>query len=240
MSLAVQPYDYQNHSFYDRTDVVQSVRGLELVLDSGTFTLDVDWMFEISRAAEILRGYVEFTPHYEAPGCANISLIQAARLDLELYGDSVWGGGEANREKMKTREDQSQQIVGHYYIDHQANFSPPQSQRSPFFRDSWPNAKESADGFISKGSTRSASLVDYPYGWDSTYGMDRISLETCAVCRENGYIYGCVQWGAQRPLSPWSQREVFFPRARSEPTATFSEALRLFKDFYRFEFRSQP
>lgn len=223
---------FDNHDFYNRTDTTDNTSiKITSQLTNGTFHGEFEWLISPLTETDIIRGHLEFTPKANAMPCSNISFIQITRLDLEFRGDSKWESGEYPRELIKTSDNEN--AVANFYIDHKASNGSAKQQLSPFFRDHWPNPNESHDGYlISDNELKSASLVDYPYGWDSETGMDRIRLEACAVCRSNMKNYGCIKWGANRPLLYSTPKQIFIPETTDEPSPTFIEALKLFNNYY--------
>jgi hypothetical protein len=148
------------------------VRQSEFELQSGIMLVTVKWAIDPESSADVLSGHLEFRPQAERCGpCRNIRFIQAARVDRDHDLTYDWSGLERNRNLMRTPEG--------FFLDHRASACLNASHCSPYFRDHWPNPRESRDGFVRDGVATSASLVDYPYGWDV---MERISLESCARC----------------------------------------------------------
>jgi hypothetical protein len=192
----------------------------------GTFNLEFGWTTN-DIGVDALRGRVSFTPKAGVAQNDDIGFVQIARVEVTA-GDYDWPGEEAPRNVMRTKADPTNGVEGGFYIDHQAAKAATLASPKPFFRDYWPNDDESADGVVKNGQpVRPASMVDYPYGWDT---MNRISLQACAVGRSTGTIYGCVRWGAEWPLT--GPRVIFKAAASDAPTATWKQALRNFDAFY--------
>ena len=118
-------------------------------------------------------------------------------------------------------------IKGGHFVDHKAFACVPGASCSPYFRDHWANPRESEDGFQLDGRSAPSSLVDYPFGWQI---LEKISLESCARCVENGKFLGCAEWGARWPIA--GRRSITPITIHPKPSNTFLAALRRFEKFY--------
>lgn len=190
----------------------------------GLFSADVSWTVNEFKL-DVLRGRIEFTPN-DAVVCPSIRGIQTARVEQAQNQDFHWSGNDAPRNEMKTK-DREQRTPG-FFVDHDPALCKDGKACSPYYRDSWPNSDESADGFrAAGGSAQAASIIDYPYGWTQ---FEEISLETCMVCDETGQVFGCVDWGAIWPAV--GERRLHRPKFHEVPSATFWRALRNFQKYY--------
>lgn len=196
-------------------------------LARGIFTTEESWLTDPETGEDVLRGRMSFAPGAACPACRHLRIVQVARVEVKLGRDLDWGGGEANRNLIRTRQDDARGIVAGYFVDHDAFKCAPGAPCSPYFRDSWPNPDESQDGASAPSGGTAASLVDYPFGWSS---FERISLESCARCADTGEFLGCVEWGGSWPAV--GNRALRVPRASEAPSATFLSALSLFDSFY--------
>lgn len=201
-------------------------------LPKGTFSLDTRWTTVQQTADEIdvLAGRITFLakPFSNHQMCGAISFIQTARVLDNRGQDFQWPQGQHARNAMRTIL-QGQRITAGYFIDHDASLcTAGQTNCSPFFRDSWPNAEDgSQDGSIDGHRSRAAVLVDYPFGWEV---ISSIALEACAICRESGEYLGCATWGGTWPTL--GQRFVHVPQFSEHPSTTFEKAMHLFKKYY--------
>jgi hypothetical protein len=217
--------------FENKTSNDSNVKILEL--PTGTFSIESRWTTAQQTADEIdvLAGKVSFLPKRNnlKKSCNNISFIQTARVLNNQGLDYQWPSGQHVRNAIRTIA-QNNKIQAGYFVDHDASAChPKESGCSPFFRDSWPNSEEgSQDGSFSNKVAKKAVLIDYPFGWDV---MSSISLEACAVCRDNGEYWGCATWGGTWPML--GARFVHIPEAAEQPTETFESALKNFWKFYR-------
>lgn len=201
-------------------------------LESGDFTLDVKWKKaqQTSDEVDVLYGRVEFKPKSDssAQQCKNISFIQTARVLDNAGKDYQWPLGQTARNLIMTKGSRGGVSAG-YFIDHDATRCAEESTCSPFYRDSWPNTQDgSRDGMLTTNHSSSAVLVDYPFGWEF---ISSISLEACAVCRDDMRIFGCAMWGGRWPIT--GGRSVDDLNASEKPSGTFLDALRRFRKHYR-------
>lgn len=194
---------------------------------AGTMRVEESWLVDPVTQEDVLRGRVTFTPGRSAPACRSVRFVQAARVETKLGQDLDWPSGEAPRNLMRTRPDAARGVVAGYFVDHDAYKCAAGRACSPYFRDSWPNPDESADGANTPRPGRAASLVDYPFGWSM---FERISLESCARCVDDGSYLGCARWGATWPEI--GDRLLAQPSAAAAPSPTFLEALKLFGQYY--------
>ncbi|MEY2988105.1 MAG: hypothetical protein RJB13_1626 [Pseudomonadota bacterium] len=207
-------------------------RNKKISVAEGEFVIESKWkkIEQTSDAIDVLYGRVKFTPKFKdfTPACNNISFIQSARV-LDNAGQNYkWPSGQQARNRMMTKKSANGVAAG-FFIDHDASLCAESRECSPFYRDSWPNTQDgSHDGASTPGRTSSAVLIDYPFGWEF---ISSISLEACAVCRDDMKIYGCATWGGTWP--PVGERFVHEVNASNLPSATFSSALLRFQRHYR-------
>lgn len=204
------------------------VRRIEAHLRGGTLTADVSWVVDPETSADVLRGRIEYLPRARArSSCPSIRFVQVAKVEVSNGHDYDWQSGETNRNLIRTKSDPVSRIEAGYYVDHQAFRCVKGLPCSPYFRDYWANGDESHDGFERGRDLASASLVDYPFGWES---LEEIKLESCARCAETGEYLGCARWGGKWP--PVGAREVLPIAAQEAPSPTFLEAMHQFEAFY--------
>jgi hypothetical protein len=197
-------------------------------LRSGVVVATVSWAVDKETYSDVLRGQIEYRPDAGQGGfCPNIRFIQVAKTERNGGADYDWQGLEERRNLLRTSSKMGPGIRGGYFVDHRAFACNPQAPCSPYFRDHWANARESGDGYHLGAHSAPASLVDYPFGWDT---LERISLESCARCVESGEFLGCAEWGARWPVE--GRREIAPIRVRETPSETFRAALRRFEEFY--------
>lgn len=189
------------------------------------FSASVSWTSDPIDDMDLLHGVIQYRPDSQTPSCGPIRMVQIARVQLEDGRDYEWTLGEANRNRIKTQA--SSRLEPGYYIDHLASRCSPGKSCSPYFRDSWPNPDESRDGFKTSRGSQTASIADYPRGWDM---FQSIRLEACAVCPVTNQSLGCVKWGAEWPSM--GDRKISGPVVKKTPSATFKTALRNFHEFY--------
>ena len=207
---------------------IPEVRQVSLRLRSGILAATVNWTVDGETSSEVLRGYVEYHPNAEeGNSCSSIRFIQVAETKQNGGADYEWQGQEQHRNLLRTSSAMGDGIQSGYFVDHKAIACTPGKPCSPYFRDSWANARESRDGFQIGGDTAPASLVDYPVGWQT---LEQISLESCARCVETGQFLGCAQWGARWPLQ--DERSIAPINIHQSPSRTFLAALRKFEKFY--------
>jgi len=208
-------------------------RQVSIRLRSGTLVAAVSWTVDVETAHDVLRGRIEYRPDADQPGrCSSIRFIQAARLLRNGGGEYEWQGFEEHRNLLRTNSRTDVGIQGGYFVDHKASNCAPATPCSPYFRDHWANPSDSGDGYRTWWGAAPASLVDYPFGWDT---MEEIALESCARCVETGEFLGCVEWGGRWPMQ--GDRVVSPIRVRGTPSRTFLAAFRNFENFYGLETR---
>jgi hypothetical protein len=209
---------------FDRNGEVRDV----VAAPSGTLVAEVRWVVDKVTAADALRGRIEYRPDGDPRHCCeNIRFVQVARVQKNGGQDYDWQMGEADRNRQRTPAAERYGVMGGYFVDHRAAGCAYGEPCSPYFRDSWANPDESQDGFQRGDERESASLVDYPYGWDA---IERISLESCARCVDTGAFLACAQWGAAWPAQ--GPRDIAPVRITARPSMTFLAALRRFDSFY--------
>jgi len=164
-------------------------------LARGTMTVAENWTNDPTTGEDVLHGFVSFAPGPAAPACRALRFVQAARVEVSPGRDIDWAEGQQNRNLVRTAADAARGVEAGYFIDHDATRCAAGAACSPYYRDSWPNPDESADGSTSP-DPRSASLADYPFGWTS---FERIALEACVRCVDTGDFLGCAVWGADWP-----------------------------------------
>ena len=181
-----------------------------------------------------LMGTIEFTPDPTTPDSRRIRLFQAVRLeDLTTGKEYVWTGGEAPRMNTQTAADAKKGIEAGWFIDHSAASAAKRTKKSDprvsaFYRDYWPNAAQSHDGYKKGAATKTASLWDFPQ-WNQKC---RFSFETVAVAVDTGMVYGTVQWGFT--ISDGAKGTITneYERGHGAPTATTWAALKAFNEYY--------
>lgn len=198
-------------------------------LHDGTVDTSVGWTVDTETGADVLRGWVAYRPdsRSQKASCQRVRFVQVARVERSDEVDYDWKDGEANRNLIRTSADSSQGVEGGFFVDHDAFECSPGDHCSPYFRDYWPNPEESQDGVLDGRFSTQASLVDYPFGWEN---FERIELESCARCADDGRFLGCAKWGGSWPGR--GDRAVLPVRINDRPSPTFFEALRRFDDFY--------
>ncbi len=184
--------------------------------------VDVHWAIDPEDGESVLAAHLAFTPNAAAPICRSVRIIQVANMTTRSGRPCEWPSlsGESDRNLTRT-------LAG-FYVDHEAAKCAKGKPCSPYYRDSWPLPDESHDGAHLPGKTVSASMADYPFGWDQ---FRQISLEACARCVDNGQFLGCADWGAFWPLVG-NRPPPFTPTASNAPSRSFRAALRLFDSFY--------
>jgi hypothetical protein len=197
-------------------------------VDSGTVVAHVSWVSDSDTSYDALRGRIEYLPA-PVPGrsCNSIRFVQIARVQRNGGSDYEWTLAESARNLLKTPAAGESGIIAGYYVDHRAAACTFERPCSPYYRDSWANPRESRDGFQRGHSTAVASLVDYPYGWDT---VEQISLESCARCVDSGAFLGCADWGARWPRQ--GARDISPIQVHQRPSETFLAALDRFEAFY--------
>jgi hypothetical protein len=197
-------------------------------LRSGMLAANVSWAVDDETVSDVLRGHIEYRPDArQRASCSSIRFIQVAKTTRNGGADYDWQGQEQRRNLLRTSSQTGAGIQGGYFVDHDASACAVTASCSPYFRDHWPNADESGDGFQLQWGSAPASLVDYPFGWEI---LEQISLESCACCVDTGEFLGCAQWGARWPEQ--GQRDITPIRVRETPSRTFRAALRRFDEFY--------
>jgi hypothetical protein len=218
-------------------DVVHQAQQVSVPLRSGMLLANVAWTVDDVTSLDVLRGQIEYRPDADQPGsCPNIRFIQVVKTEQRDGLDYEWQGLEEHRNALRTADEIGAGIKRGYFVDHRASACAPGASCSPYFRDHWPNARESWDGFQLERRSAPASLVDYPFGWDI---LEQISFESCARCVETGEFLGCADWGARWPAQ--GPRSIAPIRIRATPSKTFLAALRRFEEFYnRLELSQNP
>lgn len=209
-------------------NIAYEVRQVSILLRSGVMTATVNWTVDDETNGDVLRGHIEYRPDSrQRRSCSSIRFIQVAKTQQNGGADYDWQGSEERRNLLRTSRKLGAGIEDGYFVDHQAFGCAPTGPCSPYFRDHWANPRESGDGSQRGGRSAPASLVDYPFGWET---MEQISLESCARCAESGEFLGCAEWGARWPAQ--GRREIVPIRVRETPSKTFLAALRRFEEFY--------
>jgi hypothetical protein len=195
---------------------------------SGLIRVHVSWVVNPETSADVLRGKIEYrpTPNLDS-SCSSIRFIQVAKVEQSGGRDYDWLMGESDRNLIRTNSSTASGVKGGYFVDHEAFRCMKGHVCSPYFRDSWANADESQDGFQLGTKTAAASLVDYPFGWES---LEQVTLESCARCVDTGAFLGCAEWGGSWPER--GSREIQAISMHDAPSVTFLAALHQFEAFY--------
>jgi hypothetical protein len=195
---------------------------------SGVLRARVSWAVNPETLADVLRGKIEYRPFLNRDSsCSSIRFIQVAKVAQSGGRDYNWLMGESNRNLIRTSANTASGVKGGYFVDHEAFHCMKGHVCSPYFRDSWANPDESQDGFQLGTKTAPASLVDYPFGWES---LEQVTLESCARCVDTGAFLGCAEWGGS-----WRERgsrEILAISMHDAPSVTFLAALHQFEAFY--------
>lgn len=192
-------------------------------------------------------GTVKFTPNATAPNSNSIRLIQIVRT-IDIAGASTgtpntpinWAkdgsGTEANRNNVMTTKNVTENIAGDFFIDHSAAAANPRTKKSdasvsPYYRDYWPNASHSQDGYKkSKSDIQEASLWDRP---GSTAAI-KFSFVTSAKGADNGLWYGSALWGFEIYLDKGIAKiKGEYDSFRDYQGETTDAALKKFNEFYK-------
>jgi hypothetical protein len=204
------------------------LRQIAMRVRSGLVTGQVSWVVDESTSSEALRGRIEYRPDADRScSCSKIRFVQVARVARSGGRDYDWEMGETHRNLLRTIGDPDSRVRSGYFVDHKAVGCAAGRPCSPYFRDSWANPDESRDGFQRGTQTAPASLIDYPYGWDT---IEQVALESCARCVDSGEFLGCAEWGATWPGR--GPREIQPIQIHQAPSETFRAALRQFEAFY--------
>ncbi|WP_158892907.1 DUF4157 domain-containing protein [Amycolatopsis anabasis] len=180
-----------------------------------------------------MSGSITFLANDKAPDSTLIKLLQIVRLiDSGTGTDYVWTGGEANRNKVMTKA--APGVTPGFFVDHQAASVAPRKAKSDpavsqYYRDYWPNPKNSQDGSKKGKAVKGASLWDYP-GWNSKC---QFRFETAAKDAVGGHIYGTLRWGFDLTDPAKGKVENEFAKAADTESATFTAAGKAFDEFYR-------
>jgi hypothetical protein len=174
-----------------------------------------------------VEGTVEFTPDPKnCPVCRLIRLVQVVRVFEKPGQDYVWPGGEAPREKVKTKEDTTKGVKPNFFVDHSATNCTAGRGCSLYYRNHWSNPTLSQDGSNDGTTAKKASLWDRPQG-DAD---DIFEFETCARCDDTGNYLRRTDWGfsadsaGKVTLSPVTEH--------ASPSATFLAAVAAFDKYY--------
>ena len=180
-----------------------------------------------------MSGTIKFKANEKAPDSTNIRLLQVVRDENLTTGkDYIWTGAEADRNKMMTTA--APGVQPGFFVDHSAAAANPRTKKgdpsvSPYYRDYWPNAKNSQDGNKKGKTIKEASLWDYP----GSSGNRRFSFETVAKATDTGHVYGTVMWGFT--ISNAAKGKVEKERAvgRNVTLLTTDKAIEKFNEFYK-------
>jgi hypothetical protein len=180
-----------------------------------------------------LLGTIKFKANDAAPDSTSIRLLQVVKTEnLATGNDLVWGGGEANRNKVMTEA--SPGVAAGWFVDHSAAAAKQRSAKadpvvSPYYRDYWPNATMSQDGSKNGKTVKEASLADYP----GSTGNIRFSFETVAKATDTRHIYGTVMWGFA--ITDASKGKIEHERAvgRNVTLLSTDKAIDKFNKFYK-------
>ena len=188
-------------------------------------------------------GTAKFTPNDTAPNSNNIRLIQIVRVvdtsGISTTAGKPWdyaGGAEGDRDNVRTNADSKKNIAGGFFIDHSAATANPRTKKSdaavsPFYRDYWPNATESQDGYKkSKTDIQHASLWDSP-GHSAPV---KYNFVTSAKAAGGGFWYGSALWGFEIYLDKGIAKiKNEYKSFRNFPGETTVAALKEFNEFYK-------
>ena len=182
---------------------------ISFILTHGAFLGSFNWTTNGS-GDDALGGQVQFT----AKTCKNYDIIQAARLTNDNKTDFIWTGSDAPRNQMKSKNK--------FFIDHKTSGCVKGKSCSPYFGDHWKTGHQ-------KGHKQSpARIEDYPYGW--VY-FEKIELESCVKCLDNGKFIGCMKWGGVFPV--YGDKFILNPSSSNAPSKDFNEALSRFTRYYK-------
>ena len=174
-----------------------------------------------------LEGTIEFTPDAKAcPICKKIRLLQLLRISEKPGVDYKWPGAEAEKEKVKTKEDKTKGIKPDFFVDHKAAGCQAGKKCSPYYRDHWANPTHSQDGSNDGVTPAVASLWDRPRG----DAEDIFEFETCARCDDTGEYLRCVNWGFTADATGKATASATSEQA--SPSATFTAGVADFDKFY--------
>lgn len=180
-----------------------------------------------------LKGTIQFSPGQKAPESKKIRLYQIARVRDEKDANWTYSGAEADRNKIMTTADPAKGIEGGFHVDIlTAKANPRATAKEPsvshYYRDYAPNPTDSQDGSKSGKMFQPASLWDFPH-WTVN---SNFSLETTAQAAD-GHNYGSLKWGFR--ISDAAKGTVTDEQASAadSQSATSTEALRVFNEFYK-------
>lgn len=172
-------------------------------------------------------GTVSFTPNAKCPKCSTIRLVQVVRVYATGGADHKFAGtAERNRDKVKTKADKKNGIVGNFFVDHFAAKCSKGNACSIYYRDHAPNSHRSRDGSFDGTTGQAASLFDAPQG-PANYVFE---FETCARCADTGTYLGCVDWGFTNDAA--GTAALTTTAEHFQPSATFRSAIAVFNKFY--------
>ncbi|HEY2290598.1 MAG TPA: DUF4157 domain-containing protein [Thermoanaerobaculia bacterium] len=175
-----------------------------------------------------VEGTIEFYPDPKTcPKCNLIRLVQIVRVFEKPGQPYAFTGGEAPREKMKTKEDAKKNTKAGYFVDHFAKKCSEGKGCSIYYRDHAPNATKSQDGSNDGKTVSKASLWDHPFG-DAD---DVFEFETCARCHDTGSYLGCVDWGFTADAA--GTATLTSPFEHGVPSSTFDAAIAAFNKYYK-------
>jgi hypothetical protein len=181
-----------------------------------------------------LSGTIKFKANDKAPDSASIRLLQVAKTENLATGkDLVWGGGEANRNKVMTEA--SPGVESGFFVDQLYKTLKPRSKKtdpaiSPYYIDYGNSGPANNKDGSKKGKAISeASLWDYP----GSTGNIRFSFETVAKASDTGHVYGTIMWGFA--ITDASKGKIEHERAvgRNVTLLSTDKAIDAFNKFFR-------
>lgn len=225
----------QSHRDLPETaEASKSSQKFSRALQRGVFDVETRWMTtqQTSSEVDVLNGRVGFKANstVNVDSCGDISFIQIAKI-LDNQGRNFeWPMGQETRNKIRTQKRATRGVEDGWFVDHDdTKCQDTKEVCSPFYRDSWPNTDDgSRDGQNKNNAYSRAVLVDYPFGWEV---ISSAQLETCAVCRKDAVILGCVTWGGHWPAT--GERTLQEISSSETASNTFADALKNFNRHYQ-------
>jgi hypothetical protein len=180
-------------------------------------------------------GQITFTPSATCPESNSIRFVQIVRTTDKSSGtetDFTWTGGEAARNKIRTKGDNAKNIAPGFFVDQiHASQTPRTAKADPKVL---PYYDVTSPGTIGKrkGTTIvPATLQDAPGGPPP----GRFLFVTSAKAEDTGVWYGTVLWGFELFLDKSGVQKIKgeYHSFRSWEGETTDQALKNFDEFYK-------
>ena len=181
-----------------------------------------------------MKGHIIFKANKDCPPCKTIRFIQIVRGTKSGENESAPPGANPQEaKKAATKEDKKAGVKGGFVVD--GFISDGSTAPSVYYGSHTESARAGKDtphnAAGSSGKKRKQAVM-----WDapgSNYSRT-VEFETCAVCADDGSVFGCITWGFTTKGDHKGNKDTvtgYNPTSSPTPSPTFNKAVENYNSY---------